>query len=442
VGEETKLDASASTYYYTGSTGNEPFSWKKEEASQISNLRATGIYKHNEYYVKGVLRYARLRNLVRPDSSRSLLSTGYVDFVDTYRDYDIRLGRQSAAYGSLGRFDGAVLGYTVDDAYKFKVLLGKPYTGRTDTKRHFTGLAADLTLTPSSSVVLYLNRSIADGLAERNAVGLEARYFKGKLSGSFLAEYDTIYRNLSSTMLQGTYRTDSDSVFFLLDRRKSPVLFADSALVLGMNSANKVPYDTIRELVTRSGYSNADIYDFIEASTPTSSLYMVGATKKLSNNVSGSIDFQITNISSTADPLFIPTLETPVSTVKQPGSGNLYILNAAIFGEKVMGSNNSINGLVSFSRDKLSRGYSYTYLQGYALDDNRIDFLAKYMHRKQEFLTTASMTASIRYIIKINAHNSLETQVAIVYNLTDDTYAKSKIEKYTQNFYAGWRFDL
>jgi hypothetical protein len=439
-GQEKKLDGSLASYYYTGSSAPS-LKWKEDQSMLISNVRASGFYRDDEYTTRINFRESRIDNFLMPSASKSVVNLAYVDFRNTFLDYEIKLGRQSPTYGTLGRFDGIVASKEISDKMDVKVLAGIPFTGNAKISHRFYGAA--LEFIPSRTLLgnVYINQDYADGLVDRTALGLELRYYRDDLSITSIIEYDALYKALNSMVFQVNTRRDNGSEFILVDRRKSPILYGDRALLLGYDSPIQRAYSNIKDIIS-AGTSSNQIYDFINQSTGIASIYAVGFTRRINSTWDGSYDLQISNITSNQDPGFTPTLTMPVSTIKQDGSGNSYSVNAMLYGNNVMHSGNTVNGVLSFTRDKSSSSQSLTVLDTHLLDKFRIDLMSKYFHSVRPGVSFDSLTTSFKVNYKFSENSSVESQYSIVKSKTQDNLNNTDTSSISQTIFVGWRLDL
>jgi hypothetical protein len=115
------------------------------------------------------------------DHDQLYVSNAYVDVTDTQRGWSGRLGRQTI-YGSgiFGRFDGVHADYRWLPRVALNLELGRPveYLRRAiDTRREFAAFSADIDgLVRGWDFSLYSLAQQIDGIADRQAIGAEARH--------------------------------------------------------------------------------------------------------------------------------------------------------------------------------------------------------------------------------------------------------------------------
>jgi hypothetical protein len=441
VGKEYTFSGSVSEYLYSTSSSPTAIGWGNAQYSLISNLNLSPIIKYDEYQAKAVLRYTNFKSLSSPDADKSKIISAFVDIEDTHRGYGIKIGRQYPVYGAIGRFDGVLARFNSDSRYEIIAQAGQPYTGTVGSKRFFYGAGVNARLDSALAYSIYYNKQSADNVPERSAIGLEARYFKNNISLMSIIEYDFIYKTANSTMFQGTLGFDSFSVYILADKRKAPVLFADRALELGMNSINRIPYATVSELVTTSGLQLSEVYRYINESTPTSVVYVLGINKKITKTWDISTDIQMTNISP-VNITPIPIFDIPTVTLNQPGTGNAYSVNLHLFGTDVFEKKNTVDILLSKTADKISTSSAITLATGKTIDKFHSDIIIRKYVRSQSTMNMSIDTVSARISYKINEKASFESQFSVDHNAIHNKQLQTMSKTYNKTFFAGIRYDF
>jgi hypothetical protein len=139
------------------------------------------------------------------------VANAYVDVTDAKHDWQARLGRQSRyGAGILGRFDGAHVRYQWRPAVALNLALGLPVDhGRRalDSRRRFASVSADLDrLSPQWKFSFYGLVQSVDGIADRQAVGAEARYRAERWHVVGALDADLSYAVLNSALVNATWR--------------------------------------------------------------------------------------------------------------------------------------------------------------------------------------------------------------------------------------------
>jgi tetratricopeptide (TPR) repeat protein len=432
TGKESKVDTSITEYYYSSG----------DQAALISNVRTSAMFRDDEFTTKLQYRHSTYSTITGTAQNRNLISVAFADWENTYRGYGFRVGRQQPADGAIGRYDGVSGRYAVSEASTVKVLFGIPYTGDNTAKRRFYSLAYSYFNGTPWSFDAYYDHQTADSLPERQALGLTARYFKNDISATAIVEYDFLYRVLNTTMFQSNMKFGDYGIYILADRRKSPVLFANRALLIGLSGANHQAYDTVAEVLEKSGLSHQSIYQFINETTPYSSVYVLGVNKQITPKWNLSVDAQFSNTTASTDPEFIPSIDMPVSLVAQQGSGRMMTLNAQLYGQNVREKGNSINALVSLTKGAESSGYTLTFLDSTPYKGLRFDTMMMYSKHHTAWNSTGNLTASLKVNYKINERSTFEAQVSLTKTNTQDQQNEISSSAFSQTVFLGWRIDF
>jgi hypothetical protein len=184
----------------------------------------------------------------RSPGDQQRLSYAYLDVTTLDNDLSLRFGRQTLHnWGVLGRFDGAHATYDWKPTRRVHFMSGYPVESTRDsveTSRQFIGVAVDFErLIGEWTVSPYVTRQTIEGIRDRQAVGVDLRYFDERRTLASMVDYDVDYGELNTLLVLGTWRlTDRLSLTGLVDRRASPVLTTRNALI-------GQPVGTIEELL-------------------------------------------------------------------------------------------------------------------------------------------------------------------------------------------------
>jgi tetratricopeptide (TPR) repeat protein len=438
-GVDAKTAASVSEYYYISSNSPSATSFQRSDSALITNGRVTGTYRADEITTKVAIRYSRTDNLMHPESSKQNLSTVSVDVQDTFRDMGIKVGRMTSGYGTLGRFDGIVANYAMDPKSKVVLLGGVPYVGTSSTSRKFFGVGYQLD-TEKFSGDLYYNHSIADGHAERQAVGVEVFQSSQQLSSSLIVEYDLLYKALNTLMFQGRTSLGFTSPYFMIDHRKAPVLFAERSTMLGFGTIDRKPFTSVGDVFANSGLSQDQIYKYIAGSTPMSTTFMLGTTTTLTPKWTLGSDIQVSSISGTSIDQ-ISTLDLPASITSQAGTGKNTTLNLMLSGTDTWYKGNNLNVITSFMFGG-GRGTSITVVDNFKYGQMSFELLGRYFVRTQPGLLTTNTGLSVRLNYYFSESLALDTAFSITRTSLLDLLNAANVTSYNQSFYLGVRTDF
>jgi tetratricopeptide (TPR) repeat protein len=184
----------------------------------------------------------------RGPGDQQRISYAYLDLTGVETDWSLRFGRQTLHnWGVLGRFDGAHATYDWAPARRVHVMTGFPVESTRDsveTSREFVGVAVDFErLVGEWTVSPYVTRQTIEGIRDRQAVGVDLRYFDERRTLASMVDYDVDYGALNTLLVLGTWRvTNRLTLTGLVDRRASPVLTTRNALI-------GQPVGTIEELL-------------------------------------------------------------------------------------------------------------------------------------------------------------------------------------------------
>jgi tetratricopeptide (TPR) repeat protein len=199
---------------------------------------------------------------------RNRLSAAYFDYMGLDKTrLRGRFGRQNASWGGESRYDGASGSFSFRPKWKASGAVGSPVDGVADSKRYFAGASMDAdALTPNLGASVFVMQRMIDGEVDRRSVGTDVRYFAGNGNVMGSVDYDTIYRRTNRSSLSGTYTTDGNATYNLLSEHTALVQVSLSqALFFSYPalSANGILPKTIKELKTSTGYSTAELRNFV-----------------------------------------------------------------------------------------------------------------------------------------------------------------------------------
>jgi hypothetical protein len=165
------------------------------------------------------------------------VSAAFVELNDRELGIAGRLGRQSRNSGGLlGTFDGLFTSYQLRPAVAVNLAAGFPVESTRaapETDRRFVGLSADFG--PFRDQLDFGAFAVMQQLAgevDRQAVGVEARYFVPGRTLLAMVDYDVHYQELNSAVLNGSLQLPGRwSLSFSGDHRRAPVLTTRNALI-------------------------------------------------------------------------------------------------------------------------------------------------------------------------------------------------------------------
>lgn len=165
------------------------------------------------------------------------IAAAYAELGDSGHAWSVRVGRQTRSNGGvLGLFDGAWVNWQRTQQLGFSAAVGMPVDtshAGLSTERRFVAVAANLG--PIRSVwdfSAFLTQQQIDGRADRQAVGLEARYFAPGRTVMTLFDYDIHFHVLNSALVTGSWLLPGRwTLAFDAGHRRAPSISARNALI-------------------------------------------------------------------------------------------------------------------------------------------------------------------------------------------------------------------
>jgi len=443
-GDSQEFSATVSEYLFANSfeSGRNLTQWHTDQINSITGMQATWKLEHNQYTLSSRVRLTEIKDLTSNRGNRTNLSAAYVDFEDTYKGWNVRAGRQPPAAGSISKFDGVSSKVAITDDLKVTVAAGTPYVGPSNhTNRKFIGAQYDYDINKEWTVSSYVNRETADGFLERMAIGSEYYYRNNGTSCILRTEYDTTYHTLNLIAFQAMKYVGDYDFFAIYERRRSPMPFGDVALGLGILSPEKEVYSTVGDLLSKSGLTTDEIYNYIEHTTPVATALVLGVSKKLNKDWSATVNFQSSNLSTTPRFDINPTFD-PIPV--QIGQSNNNSINVHVRGGNVGTKNNDVEIVLDKTSGSIN-SQSFTFADSYKFNGNKdnISVMLREDSFDQNFGRTRSLSGILRGIHTIDEHLILEIQYSRSLNINPALEVKSGTPPYAtgQNFYIGFRYD-
>jgi len=323
-----------------------------DQSALISSLDLTARFMDETHDNRMVFRDTNIRNFVEGQDNANRLSSAYYEYRYKPGDFSARLGRQPGNSGGLlGRFDGALLGYGLVPRARLNLVAGSPVDlGFTiDSTRRFYGISTDLgPFDQSWSGSLYHIRQTVDGIPDREAAGIEARYFAPQGFFASTVDYDTLFRHVNIGTMQGNWIAPwKTSYNFLIDYRMTPSLQTSNALIGETSTSVQTLLGT---------YSEDELRQRARALTAKSALASAGLMHPVTREWQIGADFRVSRISHTDG----ATNKTDGTTIPGiPGTGYVYTLTGQAIGTGLFAKRDVT--VVSLSRVS---ALSYTALAG------------------------------------------------------------------------------
>lgn len=258
-----------------------------EETINYSSLTtyydATWRLLSDNYQIETLIIGSYEYDLLDEDENDSRLSSLYLDFEDRERTLTTRWGRQTANTGGvLGRFDGGRFSYLLTDKIRMNLVGGFPVDRSSDgleTARYFYGLNFDLgRFAEHWDFNVYFIDQIADGIADRRAIGGEVRYVASRGSFFTLLDYDILYNEMNIMLFTGNWLMPNDNtrLNFSADFRNSPILSTSNAMIGQM-------YPSLSEF--KDSIGEKELQKLAADRTLSSNFVTLGASHSLTENL-------------------------------------------------------------------------------------------------------------------------------------------------------------
>ena len=172
------------------------------------------------------------------DINATSIGSLYLDARMKENGLSARLGRQSKSTGgAFGRFDGALLGWELDNDIKLQAYAGSPVYRRNakpfEDDRRFVGASVDYSFPGDRwAGALYAIAQDAGSIIDRRALGAELPYNSKEFSIYSAGDYDIFYGELNNAYLNANWRVrEGTNIYGTVDFRRVPFLVTSNALM-------------------------------------------------------------------------------------------------------------------------------------------------------------------------------------------------------------------
>lgn len=291
--------------------------WGADINLSVGNDRIEGLFRFS-----GVFRDDFRAGTQRDEGA---ISTLYLDVSDREWNTAVRVGRQTRNTGGIfGRFDGGLLSFQPTDGLKLNLVAGFPVQSSRDLEinsdRVFYGGSMDFAVVPDAldTTVYYVDQKYGD-LVDRQAAGLEFRYFNAYASAYGVYDYDVHFQQTNLALLNGSLRFEDDSsISMSVDYRRSPLLTTQNAV---FGQAVTDPNDLL------ATYVEDDIYQFAMDRSAHSRSASISYSRPLMEKLQLNIDVIGTNVSGT---------KASAGVDAMPGTGTEYYYSAQLVASDVI----------------------------------------------------------------------------------------------------------
>ena len=429
------ISASDSEYWMSDSSTNRLGSWHSDTNLLLNNISVTDTYRSEELSVRSVLRYTKSQNLADRGTSRDELSSAYINAES--QSFGIKLGRQSAAWGTSNRFDGAVVTWTRDSDVKLSALGGVPVTLGDDTPRRFFGLGLDVNLSRAWFVSAYMNQQTANGKAERSVLGADLRYYQDGMSLGSVLEYDWALKAVADLALHANSPTSWGSWYLVMDHRNAAVT-TDQILVTTPQGSVPLTVGLAKTLTVNQ------IDQIISSAANRTDIMSLGAVRQLDKTwslglaVSSSRSAQPTNqiVIQDIQNITAAGISVPVTGFSSRG------LDLTVKSTDIWGPRSSATGIVSWNSNAGVNQYSLTGDANFPWENCGWDLVLRVQHAQGSMSDVKDLYLAVRLIKKFNDTWSSDALIGL--EITDITNAVSSNRSinYGKSIYYGLRADF
>lgn len=258
-------------------------------------LSGNSRIRNNRYDIRSAVAGNHQKNFLKDDNKdRLLINQFYVDLRDKQLGYAAKVGRQSGSTaGTLGRFDGALLGYDLTPTLRLNSAFGFPVDlsnkDSIDFDTVFLATNAQFkNVFPNMDIIPFFSyQSIEGGLMDRVAIGEEMRFFHPRGNFSQILDYDVLFGDVNLFLLNAQYNfTELNSVYFNLDYRATPFHSLRNALL--NQSGNTARLESVNALLATQ--SEDVVRDLAVKQTSSMTSIIVGSNYSFTEKIQLSAD--------------------------------------------------------------------------------------------------------------------------------------------------------
>lgn len=210
----------------------------------------------------------------------SRIGHALVSYTNSESGYQLTGGRQlHTAKGVYGRFDGLVYKKLSQQGYNFSIYTGFPAQSSYDdvqTDRRFIGTSVHFRPFSRLEIDIYYLQQDIFGLTDRQALGTEFEYRRGRSYLFGIIDYDLFYDDLNNFTAIGSFSySDKLELNLSYDFRNSPTLTTSNALQGQM-------VESMEEL--KGLFSDEEIYQLAKDRTSKGQNLIIGTNYQIDND--------------------------------------------------------------------------------------------------------------------------------------------------------------
>jgi hypothetical protein len=380
--------------------------------------------------------------------------------------YQARIGRQSGSFGMIGQFDGIAGGYQLRPDIRINAAFGEPtlYSNRLTPLWHLVDAVSNRNaLAPitnsgikqrtfganveylgkpeSIGGSVYFAETTSDGYTDRQAVGLELRYFDAKRSVYSMFDYDVAIKGLNIAMVQGNLTTDSGSSYYaLIDHRRAPMLQLSNVVPYATGfGLSSTPPTSIGDALLNTGLSISDLRQWALDTSAWSNVVSGGLTRPLSPKWQLGADVTISKMTSSPGILNVDgTLVGNQASVSPTKSLSVNLIGNGIFlaNDTLVGNGNVVKA-PTYRGINLSANHVSVWKEVW-----RVDAALRWYRQTNDDeskMTRISPTFRVNYRFRSNLSFDAEVGLEKSRDTRIDGSSTDGDRKY---LYLGYRWDL
>ncbi|HVO22928.1 MAG TPA: hypothetical protein VMW56_04810 [Candidatus Margulisiibacteriota bacterium] len=317
----------------------------------LTSLDATATWNNDQ--TKGKIRFSGSEEHMFSPASRDLVGVAAFSVDTLVKDWNVRsvIGRQTLnTDGVLGRFDGALLSWQPLTMLRLDVVAGSPALSRFDLPfkddKYF--YSAGIGLGPflgAFETTLYFTEQRDRWLLDREAVGMDARYFDQDKFMFGNVDYDIHFNRLNAAIFSGSWiLPDKSTIYGGADYRRTPYLSTWNAVL-------NQPFATLYDLLKANAYSSSQLQQLALAQTPVYKSAMIGFSHPLNDNLQVSADATVVNLTQ---PVTAVGLDPALAALP---AGNEYYYSTQLIANNIMKDGDMYIAALRYSQMTTSNMY-------------------------------------------------------------------------------------
>jgi hypothetical protein len=316
----------------------------------LSSLDATATWNNDQ--TKGKIRFSGSEEHMFSPSSRDLVGVAAFSVETLVKDWNVRsvFGRQTLnTDGVLGRFDGALLSWQPLTMLRLDLVAGSPALSRFDLPfkddKYF--YSAGVGLGPffgGFDTTLYVTEQRDRWLVDREAVGMDARYFDANKFMFGNVDYDIHFNRLNAAIFSGSWiLPDQSTIYGGADYRRTPYLSTWNALL-------NQPFATLYDLLKAN--TSAPLQQLALEQTPIYKSAMIGFSHPLNDKLQVSADATVVNLTQPLAP--VVGLDPALAALP---AGNEYYYSTQLIANNIMRDGDMYIAALRYSQMTTSNMY-------------------------------------------------------------------------------------